>query len=125
MASLSLRCGSTLPKGLCGYIDDSRHARKMNALRGPVFKYKRDGLWGCQPIVEWRYNDVWAYIVSNNIPYCRTYDKMWDMPEADQRISYWAGETKRTYGRWAWLKRNYPDLFNKLAAQIPEVRGYV
>jgi len=93
--------------------------------RGAVFQYKRDGLWACQPICDWRYNDVWAFIVSENLSYCGVYDKMWDMPEDDQRISYWAGETKRRHGRWAWLKRNYPELFNRFADKFPEVRCYV
>jgi 3'-phosphoadenosine 5'-phosphosulfate sulfotransferase (PAPS reductase)/FAD synthetase len=102
------------------------HGRAMNAkTRGAVFQYKRDGLWACQPIHDWQYNDVWAYIVANDVPYCGVYDRMWDMPEEDQRLSYWAGETKRRWGRWAWLKRNYPDLFNRLARTFPEVRGYV
>ena len=102
------------------------HGRKMNAYtRGSVFQYKRDGLWACQPIWDWSYNDVWAYLVTNEIAYCRVYDRMWDMPEEDQRLSYWAGETKRRWGRYAWLKRNYPQLFNQLAARIPEVRSYV
>lgn len=93
--------------------------------RGAVFQYRRDGLWACQPICDWEYNDVWAFIVSQNIDYCGVYDRMWDMPEEDQRVSYWAGETKRHWGRWAWLKRNYPDLFNRFAAEFPEVRAYV
>jgi len=93
--------------------------------RGAVFQYKRDGLWACQPIHDWTYNDVWAYIVTEKLPYCGVYDRMWDMPEEDQRLSYWAGETKRRWGRWAWLKRNYPDLFNRFAAEFPEARNYV
>jgi 3'-phosphoadenosine 5'-phosphosulfate sulfotransferase (PAPS reductase)/FAD synthetase len=82
-------------------------------------------VWQCQPLGHWAYDDVWAYIVSNNVPYAGTYDKMWDMPEDDQRVSYWAGETKRRWGRYAWLKRNYPELWNKLTAALPEVRQYV
>jgi len=112
--------------GVCyGLRAAESHGRRMNAKRGAVFQYKRDDLWACQPIVKWNYNDVWAYIVSSNLNYCGTYDKMWDMPEDDQRVSYWAGETKRTYGRWAWLKRNYPDLFNLLRAKFPEAASYV
>jgi 3'-phosphoadenosine 5'-phosphosulfate sulfotransferase (PAPS reductase)/FAD synthetase len=93
--------------------------------RGAVFQYKRDGLWACQPIHDWLYDDVWAFIVSNSLPYCAVYDKLWDAPEEDQRLSYWGGETKRHWGRWAWLKRNYLDLFNRFAAEFPEVRCYV
>lgn len=102
------------------------YGRKMNAyVRGSIYQYKRDGLWACQPIWDWSYNDVWAYIVTNNLDYCGVYDRMWDMPEEDQRLSYWAGETKRRWGRYAWLRRNYPELFNQLAARLPEVRAYV
>jgi len=109
-----------------GLRAEESHGRRMNAYtRGAVFQYQRDGLWACQPIWDWSYDGVWAYIVVNNLPYCRVYDRMWDMPEEDQRLSYWAGETKRRWGRYAWLKRNYPELFNELAARIPEVRSYV
>jgi len=97
---------------------------KLAKYRGAVFQYKRDGLWACQPICDWAYNDIWAFIVSRNLPYCGVYDRMWDMPEEDQRLSYWAGETKRRWGRWAWLKQNYPDLFNRFAAEFPDVRCY-
>lgn len=100
--------------------------RRMNAyVRGGIFRYKRDGLWGCQPIWDWEYDDVWAYIVTHDLDYCPVYDKMWNMPEEDQRLSYWAGSTKRRWGRWAWLKRNYPELWNRLAKRFPEVRAYV
>ena len=113
--------------GVCyGLRAQESHGRKMNArIRGAVFQYKRDSLWACQPIHDWTYNDVWAFIVSNDLDYCGVYDHMWDMPEEDQRLSYWAGETKRHWGRWAFLKRNYPELFNRFVAEFPEVGLYV
>lgn len=113
--------------GVCyGLRAEESHGRKLHAYtRGAVFQYKRDGVIACQPIWDWTYNDVWAYITAAGIPYCGVYDRMWDMPEADQRLSYWAGETKRRWGRYAWLRRNYPELFNQLAARIPEVKAYV
>jgi len=100
--------------------------RRMNGLtKGAVFFAKGYGVTMCQPVFQWSYDDVWAYIVSKNVPYCGTYDRMWDMPEKEQRISYWAGESNRQNGRWVWLKRNYPDLFNRFAARFPEARAYV
>jgi phosphoadenosine phosphosulfate reductase len=113
--------------GVCyGLRGAESYQRKIHGLsRGSIFQYKRDGIWGCQPIWDWTYDDVWAYILDNEIQYCGTYDRLWDMPREDQRLSYWAGETKRRHGRYAWLKRNYPELFNKLACAIPEVRHYV
>lgn len=105
--------------------EESRQRRLHVYSRGPIFQYRRDGLWACQPIWNWSYLDVWSYIVTHDLPYCHTYNRMWDMPIEDQRLSYWAGETKRRWGRWAWLKRNYPDLFNRFAERFPEVRCYV
>lgn len=105
--------------------EESRGRAASAKYHGSVFQYRRDGLWACQPIHDWKYNDVWAHIVSSNLSYCGVYDEMWDMPEDDQRLSYWAGETKMTWGRWAWLKRNYSELFNKFAAEFPEARCYV
>lgn len=106
--------------------EENSKTRGMHArTRGAVFQYKRDGLWGCQPIHDWSYLDVWAYIVSNNLPYAGVYDKMWEMPERDQRVSYWAGETNRTRGRFVWLRQHYPDLWRRLRAAVPEAANYI
>ena len=97
-----------------------RHLRR----RGPVFRSQRYGVLVCAPLMDWTYNDVWAYIVSHALPYCGTYDKLWEAPPEEQRLSYWAGETKRRYGRYVWLKRNYLPLWHQLVAAIPEVSAY-
>lgn len=104
--------------------DESRGRRMMGRQRGAVFFSERYQVWQCQPVTTWSYDDIWAYIVTNDVPYAGTYDRMWDMPEREQRVSYWAGETNRTHGRWVWLKRNYPDLWNRLCTIIPEARSF-
>ena len=107
--------------------EESYGRRKLARVRGQLFWQKRDALWECLPIAHLMYHDVWAYIVSNDIDYCAVYDKQMELgvlPE-DCRLSYWAGETKRRWGRWAILKRGWPELFNRFAAEFPEVRGYV
>lgn len=113
--------------GVCyGLRAEESRERGLHAFtRGAVFRYQRDGLWACQPIWDWSYADVWAYIVSRGLRYCGVYDRMWDMPHEDQRLSYWAGETKRRHGRYAWLRRNYPDLYRQLVERVPGVRSYV
>lgn len=103
--------------------DESRGRRAHARRNGAVFQYV-SGLWGCQPIWDWTYDDVWAFILTTHIPYCGTYDRMWYMPEREQRISYWAGESNRENGRYVWLKRNYPDLYNELRSRIPEISVY-
>ena len=104
-------------------------ARRAHAKRGATFQYALDsihrGTYACQPIYDWSYNDVWAYLVNKQIPYCKEYDRLWDLPEREQRISYWAGESNRNFGRFARLKENHPDLFNELQKVCPEIREFV
>lgn len=92
--------------------------------RGLLFQNARDGILECCPIGRWSYQDVWAYIHSRGIDYCAAYDRMEEMPLRERRISYWAGETNRQRGRWAWLRLYYPDLFNMLAQRCPEATWY-
>jgi len=107
--------------------EESPGRRKLAQVRGLLFWQKRDALWECLPVARLTYMDIWAYIVTNGVDYCAVYDKQMELgldPE-DCRLSYWAGETKRRWGRWAILKRGWPELFNSFAAEFPEVRGYV
>lgn len=112
----------------CAYglrSEESSKRRMHFAEHRYIFRSKGYGILTCQPIADWTYRDVWAYIFSQGLPYCKTYDRMWWMPQRQQRISYWAGESERRNGRYAWLKRNYPDLYYKLAKEIPSVTCYV
>lgn len=107
--------------------EESYGRRKLAEIRGQLFWQKRDALWECLPIARWSFLDVWAYIISQGIDCCAVYDRLMELgvPPEDCRLSYWAGETKRRWGRWAILKQGWPELFNRFAAEFPEVRGYV
>lgn len=107
--------------------EESKQRRDLLSRRGQLFWQKRDALWECLPIGHFTYMDVWASIVAHNLDYCAVYDKLMELgvlPE-DCRLSYWAGETKQRWGRWAILKRGWPELFNRFAAEFPEVRNYI
>lgn len=106
-------------------MEESSGRRRNALVRGAIYRYKRDGVWACLPIYDWRYDDVWAFIFGNGLPYSRVYDKMWSLPIEDQRTSYLIGPTKRRWGRFVWLARHYPDLFNQLVEVLPEIRGFV
>ncbi len=104
--------------------DESEGRANTTKFHGSIYRYKRDGVTRCLPVAHWTFDDIWSYIISHDLDYNRAYDLMWDMPEEDRRISYWAGETKIRWGRWIFLKRFYPELFNRFAARFPEVREY-
>lgn len=106
--------------------EESYGRSKLAQVRGQLFWQKRDELWECLPIAHLSFMDVWAYILGNDIDYCAVYDRLMEMdiPPEDCRLSYWAGETKRHWGRWAILKRGWPELFNRFADRFPEVGAY-
>ncbi len=99
------------------------HLRKY----GPLYFAKSDGFWHCNPIHQWTWRDVWAYIISNGLDYNRAYDRLEEIgvePEY-QRIGPFAVERALNYGQLAILKRGWPDLFNRFASKHPEARLYV
>jgi len=94
---------------------------------GHLFKNKRDGIYTCWPVGWLTFQDIWAYILSNNVDYSAVYDKQFEMglDWEDCRLSYCYGETKATHGRWAILARGWPEIFNRFAQRFPEVRRYI
>jgi 3'-phosphoadenosine 5'-phosphosulfate sulfotransferase (PAPS reductase)/FAD synthetase len=98
------------------------HLRKL----GPLFLAKKDNVWHCNPIHDWTWQDVWAYIVSNNVDYNKAYDRLEAIgvePE-HQRIGPFAVESVLGYGQLVILKRGWPEMFNRFAAEHPEARAY-
>lgn len=110
-----------------GLRSEESGGRSMNLKsRGPIHFSKQHGVYVFWPIGDLTFEDIWAYILSNEIDYCSAYDKQFEMglPLEDCRMSYWAGETKHRWGRWAILKRGWPELFHQFAMRFPEVRRF-
>ena len=83
-------------------------------------------MWHCNPIHDWTWRDVWAYIVSQGLGYNRAYDRLEEMgiePER-QRIGPLAVERALGYGQVAILKRGWPELYNRFVAAHPEASQY-
>ena len=95
--------------------------------RGATFYVERRKMWLCNPIAAWTTQDVWTYILSNEISYNRAYDVLQriGVPLDQQRIGPLANERVLGRGQLALLKRGWPDLFNRFAATHPEARAYV
>jgi 3'-phosphoadenosine 5'-phosphosulfate sulfotransferase (PAPS reductase)/FAD synthetase len=106
--------------------EESPGRAALLAARGQAFVRKSDGRLECNPIAWWSFDDVWAYLLAGEHPYCAAYDRLFDMglPERSVRISYWAGETGRRWGRYEALRRGWPDLWRYFCEMIPEARNY-
>jgi phosphoadenosine phosphosulfate reductase len=100
-------------------------------MRGPLYFAETRGLWACYPLAWWSARDVWAYLVQHDLPYNELYDIDPRGREVARNGAMFGG-TQQTYagqpaymGRLAYIKRIYPDWFNRFAAEFPEVRCYV
>lgn len=98
------------------------HLQKM----GSLFFAKKDRFWHCNPIYDWSWRDVWAYIVSNGLDYNKAYDKLEAIGVApkNQRIGPLAVDRVLGYGQIAILKKGWPDLYNLFVEKYPQARSY-
>jgi phosphoadenosine phosphosulfate reductase len=110
-----------------GLRQDESSARRVHLRAyGPLFRSASDGMWHCNPIHDWTWRDVWAYIVSQGLDYNRAYDRMEELgiePER-QRIGPLAVERALGYGQVAILRRGWPEIYNRFAAAHPEASQY-
>ncbi|MDI6872082.1 MAG: phosphoadenosine phosphosulfate reductase family protein [Bacillota bacterium] len=104
--------------------EESRDRDVSLRLRSPIYRMKSD-MWKCCPLADWTGKDVWAYIVSRNLPYPRFYDytALGDTREKIRSTS-WVTTDGAEWGRIVWLKYYYPALYQKLAREFPEVTRY-
>lgn len=112
---------------IMGLRAEESRARNMNyKSRGHIYT-KKDGMVVCNPISKFNGLDVFAYLFSNQIPISPIYFKTKSGRQPERiREGWWPpGEKTSKYGYCNWLKYYYPDLFNKLSSEFPEVRQYV
>lgn len=111
-----------------GLRQEESNVRRMHLRHmGALFLCQADKSWHCNPIHDWTWRDVWAYIVSNRLDYNRAYDRMEEIgvePER-QRIGPLAVDRVLGYGQMVILKKGWPELFNRFAQAHPEARNYV
>ena len=102
-------------------------AGRKNLLRRFGLLYKISEIAKCSPIGWWNNEDIWNIIDILNIPYSKIYDK--EMKPFFTRNTIKNGgyltTDKANQGRLIWLKKFYPDDYNKLSSKFNEVRTYV
>jgi len=111
---------------------ESAGRRLSRKVRGYFYPVKFEYLDGvqhhhCTPIVDWKDEDVWAYIASRDLPYNKIYDKMAEIgvPRKHWRVSILLGEVASNLGRYSTLKRIAPEKFNQLSIHFPSIRRMI
>ena len=82
-----------------------------------VERSERYGVWKIQPLADWSEEDVWAYIMANDIPYNPLHDAGYrsigcmpctrpTRPDEEERAGRWAGSDKLECGIHLSEERN-------------------
>ncbi len=98
----------------------------QRATHGGVIR-RVDGTVAYGPIWNWKTHEVWSYLARHQIPSNPVYAKLQALgaPEHFQRISNVLDANRLEEGRAAWLKRGWPDLFERLRSVLPRLGEYV
>jgi len=107
--------------------EESSTRLRLLERRGPLYYAKSEQIWHCSPLWDWSCMDVWAYIVSRTLAYNPVYDRLAEMGMLleHRRLGPLIAERAFTMGAIVRLQRGWPELFNRFAAEFPEVRRYV
>lgn len=93
---------------------------------GALFYVKSKQIWQCWPLYDWSIEDIWGYIMANNVPYNHAYDRMdaAGIPLHAQRIGPFANRKALKMGQLAVLRVVFPEQYQRFTADFPEASNY-
>ena len=97
--------------------EESRNRLITLRQNGIIYQYKEKG-WRICPLADWRENDIWAYIVSRDLPYLKSYDL-----GATRTTEHISKTTQKQYqvNRLSEYKRIAPNYYQYLKQTYPEM----
>jgi len=99
--------------------ESTNRARLFN-WRGNLYFTRERQMWTCCPLEKWSARDVWAYIVKYDLPY----NELYDLHPAGREIARngaMMDTRSEVMDRMTFLKRMYPEWWNRFVAQFPEI----
>lgn len=77
------------------------------------------------PLAWWTARDVWAYLVSRSVPWHPIYDyEDCGLTREKNRNTGWLSTDGASEGRLIWLRRHFPEQWERLATEFPDVRRF-
>ena len=108
-------------------VDCAEHATPASRRRhhGGVIS-RQDGTVVYGPIWDWHTDQVWTYLAGRDIPPNPVYAKLTKAgaPPHAQRLEGMVAVAGIDNGSLLWLKRGWPDEFERLAQVLPRMRDY-
>lgn len=101
-------------------------ARFFALRKEPLYYQNEIGHWHCSPLAEWKWQDIWSYIADKCLPYNRVYDKLYNLgvPLSESRVGPLTAWMIWQYGGLAYVKRGWPELYNRFITAHPGARSY-
>lgn len=106
-------------------MQESIRRRIVLRTRGPMYFHQHDKIWRTCPLWNWKTEDVWGVIDAERLPVHPIYSKTLFQVRDKIRLGCMAESCFHWNGSIVFLKHYYPDRYNRLAAEFPELRGMV
>lgn len=96
----------------------------LSSSRGIYYRQKKD--YVCSPVWRWTHLDIKTYLAENKIPVNPVYQKLSQLSveEKHQRVGLAFDANGLEWGRVTWLKAGWPDLWAKIAEQLPRIEEW-
>lgn len=102
--------------------DESKARRIHIRKKGYTYHTKYDDLYHCNPIAFWNSKDVFSYLISRSIPILPLYYKTTTEQVERLRNGNWIPfGLSIQFGDVLFLRKEYPELHQKLKKHFPEV----
>lgn len=126
MDAAFIKCGAS--GKILGLAAHESHGRAMNiALRGAHYQTRAEAIPKLLPIAHWQPADVWAYMLTHDLPRLKMYDMADDPERARSEVAFAAigagADAIRRHGAWREWARCYPELWAKWVARWPEIQS--
>jgi phosphoadenosine phosphosulfate reductase len=112
-----------------GLLASESRARSYALHNGykPLYQVKSEGgMWHCSPLAAWTKRDVFAYLISRDVPYNPVYDKLaaLGVPLDRRRVAPLTCYRVLHYGSASQFRQIDNSLYNRLATTFPRIREF-
>jgi 3'-phosphoadenosine 5'-phosphosulfate sulfotransferase (PAPS reductase)/FAD synthetase len=109
------------PVALVGLRADESRGRAMSMRKYGPIRERRDGAIIACPLAWWTGEDIFAYALTHDLPLSEIYTRESDEAFERRRTGTMLGGSGGRQGRWARLKRDWPDVWLRLTETFPEL----
>lgn len=122
LRGLNLEIAQHCQHGCCPAPQAGRHTHQHRQRHGGISR-RIDGTVAFSPVWDWLDTEIHAHLHRNHIPVNPLYDRLEQLgaPHQLQRVALMADANGAGVGRFTWLRRGWPDLFDQLAAVLPRI----